>query len=226
VTLNTGGLLTLEGKVEAVGARVTLNSDGGVLQTGGWLWADELLLLGSGDFFLDQPLNDVNTLAADIASSLTYRDWNDLTIGTVGGFAGILTHGGFVVINAPFGRISVNQPIDTRNGAGGILTFTGDVIFAAPVFLGAGNITLNGGPLLLAPLGFGGPPDQSGRYDNLRAEWIYDHMDELTYAELLVVKREVEELAGDPRWAQLLAAINTYLAAVVSQMEKMTFYKP
>ena len=224
VRLRTGDTLTLADSVFAVGARVTLNSAGGVDQTDGWLTAAELLLQGAGDFTLDRVFNDIDTLAANIASSLTYRDWDSVTVGAVGGVFGIRTNGGHVEINAPFGRIAVNQPIDTTGGAGGVLTTSGDVVLAAPLLLGAGDITLRGRPLPGPP--FPGGADQTGDYDYLRGQWLYDHMDQLTYKELLELRRRAEEMAGDPRWAQLLVGINNYLEAVVRAMEKATFYKP
>ena len=109
-----------------------------------------------------------------------------------------------------------------------MLTVIGDVVFAAPVVLGAGDITLHAQPLPPVPLlGFFGAPDQSGEYDSRRGQWVQDHLDEMTYQELLAFRREVEGLAGgDVRWADLLIAINAYMEAVVSRMENATFYKP
>jgi large repetitive protein len=152
VTLTAGGLITIgtgAGQDIVVGsATVTLNAaSGGVLENAGSvIVADQLLLTGTGTFTLAQG-NDVNTLAADIAGSLTFVDVDDLVIGTVAAVNGIRTGdptvGGDVTITAG-GDLTVDQAISTQGGAGGAVTVTGGTLNAA-LIVGGGNITLTGG---------------------------------------------------------------------------------
>ncbi|MBA7485417.1 hypothetical protein ES707_20963 [subsurface metagenome] len=188
------------------------------------LTADSLLLEGAGNFTLIDMDNDFATIAANVNGPVTLQVPKHLEVGTVGGVDGIRTSGWAVEIIAPFGRIVVNQPIDTTPGTGGRVASTGSVIFNSPVLVGAGDVTLRGTPLPLPSLD---PVDQSGNYDFRRGRWVNDHLDEMTYQELLAFRRKVEELAGaDPRWARLLTTINSYMEAAVSRMENATFYKP
>ena len=81
--------------------------------------------------------------------SVDYRDVDDLAIGSVSGTLGITTgngatNGGDVTINAG-GLLSVNQKVDTSAGSGGALSIGSGVTISAPLVVGAGNITLNGG---------------------------------------------------------------------------------
>jgi hypothetical protein len=160
VTLNTGNTLTLGGAL--TGTAVTLNvTTGGVNQTAGPLTATTLLLTSgaaaTGNFTLNQPGNNVGTLAAQVVTgaggSLSYTGTGgggNLIVGTLGAVNGIhtgnaATPGGNVSLTTS-GTITVNQPIDTTSGAGGSLIASGSVALNASVNLGAGNITLQGGP--------------------------------------------------------------------------------
>ena len=153
----TGGDIALQGTSIALNGdvsaddRVTLDSSGGVNQSGGTLTADNLLLLGSGTFTLDQATNDLDTVAADLdPGSISLTDKDDLTVGTVGSTVGITTgvdptsNGGAVTIDATSGTITVDQAINTEPGSGGTVNVTGDVEVNAALTAGAGTITLNG----------------------------------------------------------------------------------
>jgi len=123
VTLVTGGLLTIgtgAGEdVTATGATVTLHSGSGVTEQGGSsITAQDLLLLGTGDFHLAQQ-NDVDRLAANIDGNLVYTDADALTIGTVGAVSGITTSNDHV-----------------------LLTTGGDLQVSGDVSLGAADLTL------------------------------------------------------------------------------------
>jgi hypothetical protein len=97
LTLNTGGALTLgDGSatpqnITAAGANVTLNpTAGGVTENANsTISAAGLLLLGAGTFNLNQPGNDVATLAANLSGPLLYQDGNALVIGSVGATRGV-----------------------------------------------------------------------------------------------------------------------------------------
>ncbi len=99
VTLTVSGLLTIAADVDVGFGTLVLDASG-VDQTGGAIFADELLLLGTGTFSLDQPGNDVGTLAADIDGELTYVEGDALIVGTVNLTNGISTVNDNVTLSA------------------------------------------------------------------------------------------------------------------------------
>ncbi len=148
LTLNTGGLLTIgtgSGQDITLGnGTVVLNSAAGVMEsTGSIIASQNLLLLGSGTFTLDEA-NQAAVLAADIAGSLSYHSGSHLDVNTVNGVQGISTgmpgNGGSVLLQVD-GDIRVIESISTQGGSGGVITVRGGVINAALV-AGAGNITI------------------------------------------------------------------------------------
>ena len=144
LVVGSGGI-AINGAVNTATHNLTLNSGGPVAQSAP-IVAAGLKLLGTASFPLTLPTNDIDILAADISGSLSLTNANGLIIGTVESTSGIATGnpglGGTVTITAS-GSITVEQPIDTSAGTGGVLTATGVVFHAAPV-LGAGDIVLNG----------------------------------------------------------------------------------
>ncbi len=109
-----GGTLTLTEPIRST-ATVTLNAPSGASQ-GGAIVADKLALSGGGTWALGSTSNDVATFAASLANAggLTYRDANDLTIGTVGATSGISATGPgalTVDIGSAGGALTVLQPL-------------------------------------------------------------------------------------------------------------------
>ncbi|NQT86469.1 filamentous hemagglutinin N-terminal domain-containing protein, partial [bacterium] len=97
LTVNSGGSATLDGAMTALG-RLTLDG-GGATQPGGSIAATELLLTGVGAFDLPRPANDFGVAAAAVTGPVTLTDATGLTVGAVGGTAGIHSGGGDVTVN-------------------------------------------------------------------------------------------------------------------------------
>ncbi|MBI1346897.1 hypothetical protein GC163_11480 [bacterium] len=153
VTLTTGGALTLTNQVP-VGtnppsinlgaATLTLDSQAGVIFDSGVVYADEVLLLGVGDFEVNGAFS---VIAADVEGSVSVSSLLELSVDTVNGVSGITTGGpgaGGDVTISTVNFLNINEVIDTGTGTGGIIVVTGGVLNATLV-AGAGNITLNGG---------------------------------------------------------------------------------
>ena len=148
VKLTAGGDLAINQAVNTGSANLTLSDTGNVTQgASGVIAAGGLQLLGSGSVHLDNPNNDVTTLAANFSGPISYTDKTALTVGTVGTSVGITTggaaDGGSVTIHSG-GVLTVDQVIDTTPGSGGVVTVSNAILNAA-LIAGAGDITLNGG---------------------------------------------------------------------------------
>ncbi len=148
VRLNTGGLLTIgsgAGQDIILGnGTVVLNSAAGIVESAGSIIsAQQLLLLGSGSFSLDEA-NQVAVLAADINGSLHYHSGGHLDVNVVNGVVGISTgnpgNGGDVTLLVD-GEVRIISAINTQGGTGGVITVSGGVLNAA-LIAGAGNITI------------------------------------------------------------------------------------
>ena len=109
--VNFGGTTTFD-----VGAGLTQTIDG-IIATG------NLRLLGTGTFFLFNPFNDVNVLAADVDGLFLYVDFDDVTVGTVQTIAGVIpgdlgqtvgitTNNNPVAVEAIFGNLNLAALID------------------------------------------------------------------------------------------------------------------
>jgi len=167
VTIITGGLLTLGVAGEDIAAgngTVVINTQGGFTEaTGSIITASSLLFLGTGTFTADQS-NDVNTLAADIDGTLTFRDVDDLVIGTVTNTVAATTTSGITTLNDDVkltivnGNLTIGDNVDTAglddislgsgdltlNVTGAVTQTTGNALFANGLLLfGTGTVTLN-----------------------------------------------------------------------------------
>jgi hypothetical protein len=162
-SLAGGNTMTLAANVNAGTGTVELNASaggvsqtaGGVNQTGGALTALNLVLLGKGIFSLNQPLNDVAILAADVTGPLSYQDKNALTVGSVMDInnittSGITTHGNNLILQSggalTVGNISDGNGTDRITTQGGDVTLcnrAGDLTLNDPVNAGGGNVRLS-----------------------------------------------------------------------------------
>src|SRR6476620_6340836 len=143
LTVLAGGL-TIGDAVGPLGAdditlgagTLTLNITGNVTQTSGnVITAAGLQLLGSGSVHLDEPGNNVGTIAASYSGPISYTDANSLTVGTV-------TDTAMSPSSTTSGISSNNNDVKLTVLAGGLtigeLTSTAD-----DITLGSGNLTLN-----------------------------------------------------------------------------------
>src|SRR5207244_4038656 len=156
---------------------LTLNVTGNITQTAGnVITAAGLQLLGSGSVHLDEPANNVATLAASYSGSISYTDANSLTVGTVTDTAmspsattsGITSSGNDVKLTVLAGGLTIGEAAVTTDditlGAGnltlnvtGALTQTaGNVITAAGLqLLGSGSVHLDAPANTVATLAAG-----------------------------------------------------------------------
>ncbi|HYE86471.1 MAG TPA: hypothetical protein VEA16_08965, partial [Vicinamibacterales bacterium] len=145
LTTTVGGVSVTTDRIQFNGSVTTpatqdifLSAQNGVLQAGGAFSTDELLLLGSNNFSISQPGNNVaTTVAANITGSLSFRNGANITVGSVtnnsGSATGITTNGGNVTLIA-LGSVNVSQQINA--GAGNVaLTANGGSLF------GSGTVT-------------------------------------------------------------------------------------
>ena len=103
-------------------------------------------LLGSGSVHLDNPNNDVTTLAANFSGPISYTDKTALTVGIVGdSFSGMTSTGitsssNDVKLTAG-GDLAINQAVNTGT-ANLTLSDTGNVTQSASGILTAGGLQL------------------------------------------------------------------------------------
>ena len=160
-TLKAGGAVLIDDDVTAGTGTVRIEtSTGGITQNAGDVITAAALGLrnaDAGNIVLNEA-NDVNTLAVLNAASGTveFHDVDDLIVGqvaagalfglTTGVVTGDGTHiGGDILIDAD-GVLTVNEPITTTGGTGGLISVDSAVLNAT-LTAGAGDITLDGGGL-------------------------------------------------------------------------------
>jgi hypothetical protein len=143
--------LVLRATVESRRGLVVIATNGSARQRGnGSVLAARLKVHGRGIFVLTGD-NDIGLISASLdPGSISFRDRNDLVVGNIGGApftlgisTGLPASGGSVALTAGC-RISVDSPIDTSSGIGGLVTIAGNVVVNSPVLAGAGDITLVG----------------------------------------------------------------------------------
>ena len=165
ILLHAEGNLTLNQSLDAGTADIRISAVGSIIQSStGTITADELgvrqLSVTNGEISLDDD-NDVNTFTASNAyaeGTITYRDVDDLIIGTTGTqtigqltfgiTSGVTTNDGGVQILTESGHLTLMQAV-TIHGTGNVLLETrgtaGDVILNAAVSSGSGHISLVAG---------------------------------------------------------------------------------
>src|SRR5436189_174346 len=141
LTVLAGGLTIGEGAVStddiSLGSgNLTLNVTGNITQTAGnVITAAGLQLLGSGSVHLDEPANNVATLAASYSGPISYTDANTLVVGTV-------TDTAMSPSTTTHGISSTNSDVKLTALAGG-LTIGELTSTAADITLGARNLPLD-----------------------------------------------------------------------------------
>ncbi len=165
ILLHANGNLTLDQSLDAGTADIRLSALGNITQSStGTITADQLgvrqLSVTGGEISLDDD-NDVNTFAASNAfaeGKVTYRDVDDLIVGTTGTqtigqltfglTSGVTINHGAVHILTESGHLTLMQAV-TSQGTGDVLLETrgtaGDVILNAAVTSGSGHISLVAG---------------------------------------------------------------------------------
>ncbi|MBS0197458.1 MAG: filamentous hemagglutinin N-terminal domain-containing protein [Planctomycetes bacterium] len=131
-SISTGGIVINTGR------SLTLNAiSGGATQSGG-ITAGDLVLIGVGNFTLNNPTNDVSTITGGITGNLVYFDNTSLAVAG----SGIDTNGGAVTLIAgasPTG-LTINQPV---NAGAGVVTLSADNMAINAGVTGNGGIIIN-----------------------------------------------------------------------------------
>ncbi|CAM4188485.1 YDG domain-containing protein [Comamonas aquatilis] len=146
-TINLGFSLTST----AAGGTITLSASNAAAQSTGRLEAANLLLLGSGNFTLNQP-NLVGILAtgSDIGS-LSLLNGSALTIGSVAGSSGINSTG-TVNVATTAGNLTVAQNVTTTSSASDAITLNAGKNASAGTATG-GNLIVSGSPAITTGAG-------------------------------------------------------------------------
>ena len=140
ITITTNnGTITFNNTVDAGTGNLTLSATGAVTQTDE-ITAAGLELLGSGQYTLTNASNDVATIAANTSNTISYTDTDGLTIGTVGGAAGINTGGNDLTLNT-------GDAITIGSGGGQDITAAAATVTLNPT---AGGISQSAGSIITA----------------------------------------------------------------------------
>ena len=120
--------------VATTGGAAELRSGGAVTQlldSTGEITASSLLLKsvggGASSFTLNNPINDVTTIAGNVNGALSYTDANSLATGTLGGTVGVTTNGAPISLTALNGgllTIASAEEVQTVTTGGGAGTYT------------------------------------------------------------------------------------------------------
>ncbi|MDP2923007.1 MAG: hypothetical protein Q8O30_04730, partial [Candidatus Omnitrophota bacterium] len=160
----TGSTIDINADINVIN-RITLEtSGGGVNQNAGSLSADELLLLGSGTYTLDQLTNLINAFAANVSGSVTFRNNQNLNVSTIAGIVGVTTTAGNISIYVN-GDINVEKIDAQGNG-----TTTGKVLLDSTGSIygvGAGTHITSAGDTELIADGIIGRMNVAGFVDNV-----------------------------------------------------------
>ncbi|WP_256995309.1 two-partner secretion domain-containing protein [Gloeomargarita lithophora] len=117
---STNNAITLNDATVKTTEDIIINSPGSVTQnTNGGLFADGLELLGAGAYTLNNPNNDITTLAADTTNKISYTDTNSFTVGTVNATNGITSNGATTLTALNNGTITIAILIGFRIAVAG-----------------------------------------------------------------------------------------------------------
>ncbi len=122
---------------------LTLEAGGNISQTEK-ISANGLELLGSGSYTLNNPANEITTLAGNTTGAINYTNANTLTIGTVGTTTGISTNGGNLTVTSLLGNINgsaatLNTSSTDDGGAIALFTPKGSITIGNTTSSGATN---------------------------------------------------------------------------------------
>jgi len=147
-----GTIFTLVDGVTAVaaGKNITLDAGGAVTQTAGkdvtTTATGRSGVEGGGAYTLTNVTNNVGTIAASTTNTISYRDADDLVVGTVN-TTGISSGGNDITLQTG-GTLTINQSVSagvgnlTLNSAGAVTQASGKTVTAAGLELkGAGTFT-------------------------------------------------------------------------------------
>ncbi|WNC46079.1 filamentous hemagglutinin N-terminal domain-containing protein [Thermosynechococcus sp. GLH187] len=139
-----GGNIQLNSSINLGGNTLALFSNGGSVTQASPFIASGLILGGSGSFILNQPSNNVNTIAtANSTGAITYQDQDNLTVGNLS-IPFVTTYPNCCTAST----IPLTANGITTNNADVILRTGSSLTLAASSNLGSGNLTLiisNGG---------------------------------------------------------------------------------
>ncbi|WKT85945.1 filamentous hemagglutinin N-terminal domain-containing protein [Thermosynechococcus sp. JY1339] len=138
-----GGNIQLNSSINLGGNTLALFSNGGSVTQASPFIASGLILGGSGSFILNQPSNNVNTIAtASSTGAITYQDQNALTVGNLS-IPFVTTYPNCCTAST----IPLTANGITTNNADVILRTGSSLTLDASSNLGSGNLTLisNGG---------------------------------------------------------------------------------
>ena len=121
-----GGGIEINSALNVGTNNLTLNSGGAVTQTQE-LAASGLELLGTGSFTLTNAKNTITTLAGNTTGTISYRDSDGFTIGTVGMTNGLTSTGNITLHSG--GAVTQTQPIVAQGLA---ILGTGDTALTNP----------------------------------------------------------------------------------------------
>ncbi|QDU31658.1 Hemolysin, chromosomal [Anatilimnocola aggregata] len=151
VALHSAGL-TISQPVATGAGDFRIDSSAAVTQTAA-ITATGLQLTGAGPFTLNNPSNDVTTIAANVTGTISYTDVNALTVGTVdvlgNSVSGITSSGNDVRLSTLGGNLLLDDDVALGAGdltlavIGTVTQIAGDDITAGGLeLLVTGNVTL------------------------------------------------------------------------------------
>ncbi len=154
--IQTGGTLTIDDDVDVGGANLELNTADATTQVAGdTITAGGLRLVGTGPYTLDDGGNDVDVIAAEVDDPISFRDANDVAVGTIttskGTTTGITTTDDDTIIRTGT-TLSIDDDVSLGagdlelNSGAGTTQVAGDTIAAGGLqLLGTGPYTLDDG---------------------------------------------------------------------------------
>ncbi len=152
LSLVTGGNIAIDGSLDVGSNELAMTTGGNVTQTAA-VTAAGLKLSGGGSYTLTDAANNVDTLAADSATTLTYVNADGVTVGTVAGTEGV-TASGDVNISTQAGNITLEKSVATSGTTASALTIHAGTTAAALTSTG-GDVISSGGTVSVGDGGRG-----------------------------------------------------------------------